>query len=119
MRPNVAEDFAHAHNAGLWQCLKDILGVSPDQCDRLSRDASSLPLSVGGLGLRNAVRTGVPAFWASWADPLQMVHERHPVIGLKQRALDGVLSAEVHAFQTMKQWKWSLAQCGEVDNLSC
>ena len=61
----------------------------------------------------------MPAFWASWADPLQMVHERHPVIGLKQRALDGVLSAEVHAFQTMKQWKWSLAQCGEVDDLSC
>ena len=80
VRPNVAEDFAHAHNAGLWQCLSDILGVSPDQCDRLSRDPSSLPLSMGGLGLQNPVRTSVPAFWASWADSLQMVHERHPVV---------------------------------------
>ena len=62
------------------QCLSDILGVSPDQCYRLSRDSSSLPLSMGGLGLRSAVRTSVPAFWASWADSLQMVHEKHPVV---------------------------------------
>ena len=146
VRPDVAEDFAHAHNAGLWQCLSDILRVSPDLCDRLSKDSSSLPLSMGGLGLRNAVRTSVPAFWASWADSLQMVHERHPVVAerivevLEGRgntptlravvetawSLDGVegfeppvggLSTEVHALQTMMQWRWSLAQCGEAGNM--
>ena len=37
-------------------------------------------LSLGGLGLRSAVRTSVPAHWASWADVLPMIRDRHPVV---------------------------------------
>ena len=32
------------------------------------------------LGLRSAVRTRVPALWASWADCLPMILERHPAV---------------------------------------
>ena len=125
---------------------RTFLGVSPDLSDMLSRDSSSSPLSMGGLGLRNAVKTSVPSFWASWADSLQMVHERHPVIAERiVEALErgatlphcvlwwtqrgpwtewrvsnspvGGLSAEVHALQTVMPWRWSLAQCGEVGNM--
>ena len=33
---------------------------------------------LGGMGLRSAVRTSLPAYWASWGDCLHMVHQRHP-----------------------------------------
>ena len=33
---------------------------------------------MGGVGLRSVARTCVPAFWASWADSLAMIRERHP-----------------------------------------
>ena len=39
-----------------------------------------MPLSLGGMGLRNVVRTSPAAFWASWADCLSMVRARHPEI---------------------------------------
>ena len=50
-----------------------ILGVGEDQFD-------ALPLSLGGVGLRSAVRTSNSAFWASWAASLPMVRERQPEV---------------------------------------
>ena len=41
---------------------------------------ATLPLVLGGLGLRSAVRTSVPAYWASWADCMPMIRERHPQV---------------------------------------
>ena len=35
---------------------------------------------MGGLGLRSASRTSQSAFWASWADSLSMIRERHPTV---------------------------------------
>ena len=78
IRPALARHFAQAHDAGLWRCLCAILRVGEDQCDALAKDAASLPLSMGGLGLRSAVRTSSSAHWASWADSLSMVREHHP-----------------------------------------
>ena len=78
IRPELARHFAQAHDAGLWRCLCVILRVGEDKCDALAKDAASLPLSMGGLGLRSAVRTSSSAHWASWADSLSMVRERYP-----------------------------------------
>ena len=39
---------------------------------------ATLPLRLGGLGLRSAERTAPAAFWASWADVLPMIHQRAP-----------------------------------------
>ena len=44
------------------------------------QDVCTLPLVLGGLGLRSAVRTRAPSFWASWADTLHMIHLRHPAV---------------------------------------
>ena len=44
------------------------------------RDTASMPLVLGGLGLRSAVRTSKAAYWASWADCLSMVQRRHPQV---------------------------------------
>ena len=39
---------------------------------------ATLPMRMGGLGLRSASRLRAPAFWASWADALPMFQERLP-----------------------------------------
>ena len=40
------------------------------------KDAASLPLAFGGMGLRSAV----PACWASWGDALSMISQRHRAV---------------------------------------
>ena len=48
-----------------------------------------LPLSLGGVGLRSAVRTSNSAFWGSWVYSLPLVRERHPeVVDMIVAALD-------------------------------
>ena len=85
VRPEMVRGFAEGHNAGLWTCLCNILNVVVDG-DR--QDVATMPLSLGGLGLRDAVRTSPPAFWASWADCIAMVRARHPdVAALILRAM--------------------------------
>ena len=74
------EQFARAHDVREWQCLCDILKIPEDFVGNLHKEAATLPLSSGGLGLRSAVRTSVPAHWASWADVLPMIRDRHPVV---------------------------------------
>ena len=72
--------YAQVHDDRLWQCFCDLLSIAPEQCDRIAANSSTLPLSLGGLGLRSAVRTSAPAYWANWADTLPMIHQRHPVV---------------------------------------
>ena len=85
VRPEMVRGFAEGHNAGLWTCLCNILNVVVDG-DR--QDVAPMPLSLGGLGLRDAVRTSPPAFWASWSDCIAMVRARHPdVVALIIRAM--------------------------------
>ena len=53
-----------------------------------SRELASVPLLLGGLGLRSATLTREAAYWVSWADCLFMVRNRHPVVA--DRILDGL-----------------------------
>ncbi|CAK0830299.1 unnamed protein product, partial [Prorocentrum cordatum] len=68
-----------AHDRGLQEALHDLLDLdpAPAEAERLSR-VSSLPLGLGGLGLRSAARTAECAYWASWADALPMLRQRNP-----------------------------------------
>ena len=77
VRPKLVRTFAEGHNRILWNCLNHILSID-SQVDETVQDLGSLPLSMGGLGLRSATRTSQPAFWASWADCLAMIRARHP-----------------------------------------
>ena len=60
-----------------WQCMVQLMSV-----DRLemSQTLASLPFRLGGMGLANAVRGREAAQWASWADCIKMVKQRHPPI---------------------------------------
>ena len=45
-----------------------------------AKRVASLPMRMGGLGLRSAVRGADAAHWASWADAIQMIGQRNPVV---------------------------------------
>ena len=75
--PQETEHFATEHDADSRRCLSLLLGVSLTQD---SWEKSSLPMSLGGCGLRSASRTSSSAYWASWADSLRMIHQRHPAV---------------------------------------
>ena len=78
--PDQVWRYAQVHDDRLCQCFCALLVIPPDQCDRTAANSSTLPLSLGGLRLSSAVRTSAPAYWASWADTLPMIHQRHPVV---------------------------------------
>ena len=89
IRPELVQNFAEGHNAGLRRCLAQNLPVSTG-ADPIAKATASFPLSMGGLGLWDASRTSEPAFWASWADWLSMIWKRHPEVALEMvRQLNG------------------------------
>ena len=89
--PELGEDFASAHDRSLWTCLCNMMGIAEDACEATAREAASLPLALGGLGLRSALRTHPSAYCASWADSLHMVQKRHPgVVAHLLTHLEGV-----------------------------
>ena len=79
VRPELAKSFAKRHNVGLWKCLADILHLSGNR-DVTTKEVASMPLAMGGLGLRDGARISPAAFWASWADSLGMIKARHPQV---------------------------------------
>ena len=62
VRPELVNSFAESHDQGLWRCLCAIVGVPAETCDGLTRATATLPLSLGGLGLRSAARTRESAY---------------------------------------------------------
>ena len=76
--PAAVEGFARRHDQDMMECLSSILHTNFVDWSDEARDIATLPMSLGGLGVRSAVRTSRPAHWASWADCLAMVQERHP-----------------------------------------
>ena len=73
--PAHSGDFARNHDDGIWRCFRQILKLSPDH---RVEEVASLPPRHGGLGLRSAQRIHPAAHWASWADALAMIQQRHP-----------------------------------------
>ena len=78
--PSLCADYAKAHDDALWACLCRILGVHEEEATSQWRALAQLPLHDGGLGLRSSERLSTAACWASWADSLAMIRERHPEI---------------------------------------
>ena len=56
--------------------LEGIPGDAHQQA--VAQDIASLPMRMGGLGIRSASRLAPAAFWASWADALPMLEKRLP-----------------------------------------
>ena len=91
VEPQDVELFAGTYDFQMRQCLSSILQVNLEEADQETQDSVTLPLSLGGLGLRSALRTSKAAYWASWADCLAMISERHPEVAqLMVDELEGV-----------------------------
>ena len=59
----------------IQECSKQWKGGSLDVTQvAMARHITTLPMRMGGLGLRSAVRTAAGVCWASWADALHMLH---------------------------------------------
>ena len=87
--PAATRGFAHRHNEGLWKCLCEILHVEADR-NVESKLAASMPLNFWWNGVEDAVRVAVPAYWASLADCIPMIFNRHPdVANLFVHELEG------------------------------
>ena len=67
-------NFAAHHDASLRRALSQLVAAPPTH---MFWDVACLPFSRGGMGLRSAVLTSGVAYWASWADNLHMIKQRH------------------------------------------
>ena len=59
---------------GMWDTAKTLLDGVPEA----NKAVSTLPMRMGGLGLRSTTRCAPAAYWASWADALHMISQRTP-----------------------------------------
>ena len=75
VEPRTVEDFCRTHGGQLWA---DPVGQPLEVWQ-----TASMPLALGGLGLRSASRVSQPAYWASWADSLVVIGQRHPTVASK------------------------------------
>ena len=79
VHPENSFQFAIHHDAGIRQCLENLLHISVTDAVWAM---ASLPFGSGGLSLRNAERLRTTAHWSSWADTLTMFRERHPRVAV-------------------------------------
>ena len=78
--PALSEAYAKAHDTAMWAAVERLLGALPGSASEIdmAKQLSTLPLRLGGLGLRSAERMAPAAYWASWADALHMIDVRTP-----------------------------------------
>ena len=65
LQPEFTEDFGRRHDENVFKCLCRILHIGSLPGD--VRAATSLPLTLGGLGVGAAMRIRDAAHWGSWA----------------------------------------------------
>ena len=80
MSPELGEAFATGHDDSVRACLGSLLNVDVAHVPNFGQMMTNLPLHMGGLGLRSAVRLYPAAHWASWANTVAMVQERRPEV---------------------------------------
>ena len=98
VRPQLAQQFAEAHDENVWQCLRRVISTT-DEADR-TKWGATLPFSLGGLGLGSAVRIREAAHWASWADSLEMIRNRHPTVAAS--ILRGLTDSPEQSFEALR-----------------
>ena len=75
--------------------MESVLGGIPrdGQQQETAHRLASLPMRLGGLGIRSAARMAPSAYWASWADALSMISGRLP--GLADSIVENLVSGLV------------------------
>ena len=80
--PSQSARYAQSHDTGMRHAMEAVLGGVPRSSEQKStaHKIKSLPMRLGGLGLRSAERMKPVAFWASSADALPMQSNRLPTL---------------------------------------
>lgn len=80
--PTQCEQYARDRDAALWETALAILQADalPSHLLRSGKAIAELPMRMGGLGIRSSERSRHAAYWASWADALEMIRARNPSI---------------------------------------
>ena len=78
MPPSRSSEYAVGHDVGMLHAMESLPGDARQQ--EVATQIASLPMRLGGLGIRSASRMAPSAFWASWADALPMLQDRLPSI---------------------------------------
>ena len=73
--PSESAEYGQRHDDGMWQAMQALMGglMGTEEQKLTARQLTTLPMRVGGLGLRCARRMAPAAHWSSWADALPMV----------------------------------------------
>ena len=113
--PTLSAAYCVAHDAGMWATARALLGGIPQE-DEEARQRATLPMRMDGLGLRSAARCAPAAFWASWADSLEMIRDRTPEVAelVEHRltaedpqngCLEEVRAAAAHLYRQEVWWR--------------
>ena len=86
--PSKSQFYAEGHDRGMMETIRDLLGgLTGNELQRFeAHRIATLPMRLGGLGLRSACPMRHSAYWASWADSLQMISQRLPVVATQALA---------------------------------
>ena len=80
---HLCQYLAEWHDNAIWQSLLALFDLEPACVGDVSWYASSLPIRLGGLGLRSSVRLAPAIHWAAWADIFENLSKRFPVLAAK------------------------------------
>ena len=105
VQPEWTSTFAETHDAR--ECLRRILNCHGGGSAEVT---ASLPFFQGGLGLTSATRIREEAHWASWADCLKMVRQRHPAVA--DTIVSGLVEGLDRCFEAVKRCAQSLTDAG-------
>ena len=79
--PSESEEYARAHDVGMARVMDRLLALPGDPHEQeVALNLASLPMGMGGLGLRRALRMVPATYWSSWADALHMIDQRLPEV---------------------------------------
>ena len=78
--PALSHSFAARHDEQIWRCSPILWALAQIAVCHSAKITALLQLAVGGLALRSATKLRFAAHWASWADTIKMVNQRHPEV---------------------------------------
>ena len=78
LTPEASEPYAQWHDGALWDCFVELMGAKAWAGDAKAREVATLPIRMGGLGLRSAVRTSRGAYVAGWLDAMGCMRRLAP-----------------------------------------
>ena len=88
-----SQSAARQHDEGMWATVQALLkeGRGSEHELRSAEQVATLPIHMGGLGMRSTSRCAPASYWASWSDALHMIHQRTPgCVGELQEAAERV-----------------------------